>query len=291
MPIRFICPHCAAPAEVDDKFAGQVGPCAHCGKALTIPSLNGGVAPATHRTTTTIVIMLALFLGIAIVGAAVMAAFLVPAAASARDAARRAGCTGNLKQIATAMLQYESTYGSFPPAYIADKNGKPMHSWRVLLLPHLGQQDLYDRYRFDEPWDSPRNRKISDLAIGLFQCPAQPANRQPITNYMMVVGKDTISNGRDSRKVADITDGLKDTIMLVEVADSVVWWAEPEDLLFDVLNFSINGGKRQEISSYHPGGVNVLFCDGSVRFLKDSINPQLVKAMITIDEGEPVHAE
>jgi prepilin-type processing-associated H-X9-DG protein len=291
VPIQFICPYCAATTEVDDKLAGQVGPCAHCGKAITIPGLNGGFAPISRRTTTTVVILLAMVLGVAIVGAAVLAAILMPAASSARDAALRASCTGNLKQIAAAMLQYESTYGCFPPAYIADKRGKPIHSWRILLLPHLGHQDLYDRYRFDEPWDSPRNRRISDLAIGLFQCPAQPASKQPITSYMMVVGPHTISSGHESRKITEITDGLKDTIMLVEVADSTIWWAEPEDLRFDTLNFTINNGKRQEISSYHPGGVNTALCDGSVRLLKDSMNPQLVKAMITIDESDQVTAE
>lgn len=292
MPIQFICPHCAAVTDVDDKFAGQVGPCAHCGKPITIPSLGGGGVSVSRTTTTTIVIVLVMVLGAGVLGAALLAAFLMPGALTDRDAVLLRGrCSNNLKQIAAAMQQYETTYGCFPPAYIADKNGKPMHSWRVLLLPHLGYQDLYDRYRFDEPWDSPRNTRVTNLTIGLFQCPAQPANKQPTTNYMMVVGPHTISNGRESRKSTEITDGLKETIMLVEVADSVVWWAEPEDLRFDAINFTINGGKRQEISSYHPGGANAAYCDGSVRFLKDSLNPQLVKAMVTIDESEPTAAE
>ena len=79
--------------------------------------------------------------------------------------------------------------------------------------------------------------------------------------------------------------------MVVEVADSGTWWAEPHDLSFDQMNFKINNSKRQGISSYHPGGVNVAFCDGSVRFLNDSTNPQLVKAMLTIDGGEPIPPE
>lgn len=290
MPIQFICPHCAAITEVDDKYAGQEGPCAHCGKAITIPNPDEGGEPVSHHSTTTAVLILFLVLGAGLLGAAWLAVKWIPEG-SARDMALRASCAANLKQIAAAMLQYESTYGCFPPAYVADKNGKPMHSWRVLLLPHLGHQDLYDRYRFDEPWDSPRNRRISDLAIGLYQCPAQPAGRDPVTNYMMVVGPHTISNGREGRKIVEITDGLKDTIMLVEVADSNIWWAEPEDLRFDMLNCNINNGKRQEISSYHPGGVNASFCDGSVRFLHDSLNPQIVRAMLTIDAGESVPAD
>ena len=108
---------------------------------------------------------------------------------------------------------------------------------------------------------------------------------------MMVVGPHTISDGPHSRKAAEITDGLHNTIMLVEVADSGTWWAEPHDLRFDQINFKINSSKRQGISSYHPGGVNVAFCDGSVRFLRDSINPQLVRAMLTIDGGEQIPDE
>ncbi len=78
---------------------------------------------------------------------------LLPAVQSAGRVARRAVCQNNLKQIALALLYYHQTNGCFPPAYLADKNGKPMHSWRVLILPYLEQNSLYEQYRFDEPWD------------------------------------------------------------------------------------------------------------------------------------------
>jgi prepilin-type processing-associated H-X9-DG protein len=213
----------------------------------------------------------------------------LPVGAATRDAENQALCVHNLQQIAMAMREYEAAQGSFPPAYIVDIRGKPLYSWRVLLLPYLGQQDLYDRYHLDEPWDSENNRAVTDLAVELFQCPAQPDTKSPTTNYVMVVGPHTISNGRQSRTVTEITDGLANTIMLVEVADSDTYWAEPRDLQFDKLSFAVNGGKRQQISSYHRRGVNVAFCDGSVRMLKNSINPQLVKAMLTIDGGENVN--
>jgi len=106
----------------------------------------------------------------------------------------------------------------------------------------------------------------------------------------MVVGPHTISSGSEPRKIAEITDGLATTIMLVEVADSATWWAEPGDLHFDRLPFTINGSKRQGISSFHPNAANVVLCSGSVRFLNNSMNPQLVKAMLTIDGGEAVPA-
>ena len=128
----------------------------------------------------------------------------------------------------------------------------------VLLLPYLGQQDLYDQFHLEEPWNSENNQQVSKVPLELFQCPGQPDTKLATTNYMMVVGEHTISNGRQARKITEITDGLTDTILLVEVADSLVYWAQPEDLRFDKLTFTINGGKRQQISSYHRLGANVV---------------------------------
>jgi len=290
MPIHFTCPHCGVAAEVDQRFAGQTGPCANCSKAITIPG-NGADRSFVlrGRTVATSLIVLSAVVLVVIVGAVVM---LWPTASQPLEAARRAQCSDNLRRIALAMRNYEANNnGSFPPAYLPDKLGNPMHSWRVLLLPYLEQQDLYDRYRFDEPWDSANNRKITDLAIGFYQCPSQPVGNGSDTNYVMIVGPHTISKGEESRKIIEITDGLANTIMIVEVADSRIPWAEPYDLQFNQLSFKINGVKGKEISSYHPQGANAAFCDGSVRLLKNGTNPQLVKAMATIDGGESVTEE
>ncbi len=292
MSIHFICPHCAAATDIAEKYAGQTGPCAYCGKSITIPAVEGDVSVPRRSSRAVIIFILAGALGVAVLCVAVLAALLLPAVSSAREAARRMTCVNNMTQISLALRQYESANnGYFPPAFIPDKDGKPMHSWRVLLLPYLGQQDLYDRYRFNEPWDSPNNRVVSDLTLGLFQCPSQTATSEPTTNYMMVVGPRTITNGSESKKIDEITDGVADTILLVEVADSAVRWAEPVDLQFDKISFGINASKRQGISSHHPMGANVAFCDGSVRLLTNSTNPQLVKAMLTVDGGEKVERE
>jgi hypothetical protein len=302
MPIHFICPHCGAATDIDERLAGMTGPCAHCGKSITIPIPGGvSVVPSNGRIRK-LLSGVALVLGIIVLGVGATVEWLWPAAApllwpanpAGREAALRLSCVHNLQQIAAAMKQYDVVYGSFPPAFIADKNGKPMHSWRVLILPYLGLQDVYDRYRFDEPWDSVRNRAVTDLPIELFQCPGQPHAADLTTNYMMVVGPHTISNGPKGTKITDITDDPPTTIMVVEVADSDVRWAEPVDLRFDKMEFAINGRKRPGISSHHPRqrpqGVNVAFCDGMVRWLKNSINdnPRRVMAMLTIDGGETV---
>ena len=156
------------------------------------------------------------------------------------------------------------------------------------MLFRSSLKSLYDRYRFDEPWDSPHNKDVTNVVLDIYQCPSQPDRKDPTANYMVVVGEHALSDGPHGRTFKEIKDGLSDTILLVEVADSSTWWAEPVDLDFNKMSFKINGSRRQGISSYHAGGANVAFCDGSVRFLPDSTNPQLIKAMITIDGAEHV---
>jgi len=205
----------------------------------------------------------------------------------AREAPPRMQCTNNMKQIALAMHNYAQVNRCFPPAYVADKNGKPLYSWRVLLLPYIDCS--FGQYRLDEPWDSPNNRKISETATRIFQCPSSNhPSGDSTTDYMMVVGKHTFSDGPRGRKLAEFTDGLSNTIMIVEVADSGVNWAEPKDLEFDKIDFQINGPKKPGIGSHHANGCNIGFDDASVSYMPNSVAPEKIKAMLTIDGGEQV---
>ena len=99
---------------------------------------------------------------------------LMPAVATSHVAGNRAACGDNLKHIAMALHKYRQANGCFPPAYIADKNGKPMHSWRVLILPYLDQDALYKAYDFTEPWDGPTNKKLLALRRGSWLVAATP---------------------------------------------------------------------------------------------------------------------
>jgi len=148
---------------------------------------------------------------------------------------------------------------------------------------------LATAYHFDEPWNSPNNRKITEAAKSVFQCPTSDhPSGDCTTDYMMVVGKHTFSDGPRGRKLAEFTDGLSNTIMIVEVADSGVNWAEPKDLEFDKIDFKVNGPKKPGIGSHHANGCNIVICDGSVRYVTNSTAPEKVKVMLTIDGGEQV---
>ena len=100
-------------------------------------------------------------------------------------------CSNHLKQIGLALQNYHDAYGSFPPAYMADADGKPIHSWRVLILPYLEQKALYDKYSFDEPWDGPNNSQLHEAAISAYICPSRPGNSRTDTSFVAVVGAQT----------------------------------------------------------------------------------------------------
>ncbi len=197
-------------------------------------------------------------------------------------------CANNLKQIGLALHNYHDVYGCFPPAYVADENGRPMHSWRVLILPFLDRIDLYLQYRFDEPWDGASNRKLADVAVAVFNCPKDQATWSPMTSYVAVVGPDAAWPGSVPAKLGDITDGTSNTIPVVEVANSGIHWMEPRDLHVIQMARGINPKSGQGISSVHPGGAQVCLPDGSVWFLRETIRPEDLHALLTIAGGEPV---
>ena len=222
-----------------------------------------------------------------------LAALLFPAVHGPQGA-RRSTCSNNLKQIGLALHIYHDTYGSLPPAYVTDDNGRPVHSWRVLLLPFLEQQLLYGQYRFDEPWDGPNNIKLVEKMPSIFKCPSnKPEEETYTTNYVVVIGARTAWPGETTTQFSDITDGTSNTWLVVEVADSGIPWTEPRDLHVLQMAREINPLAGQGISSKHPGGAQVLLADGSVRFIdsagsKSSPDPEDVHRFLTIDDGEPV---
>jgi prepilin-type processing-associated H-X9-DG protein len=307
MPIDFTCTHCGATTNVADQYAGATGPCARCGQTITVPVAPGVLPPAgfdappkrgiSGGAIAAIVMVVALAV---ITPVAILIALLVPAVQAAREAARQVQCRNNLKQIALAVLNYEQVNGCFPPAYIADKSGKPMHSWRVLILPYLEENGLYQQYRFDEPWDGPHNKMLAPLMPSVYRCPSEPQQGGSLTSYLMLVGPHAISDGPKPRRLQDITDGTSNTILVAECATEEINWMEPRDLNAEKMVFTISGSERERsqhghksrgITSNHPGTACVAFCDGSVSALSSSTPPETVKAMTTIDGGEVISPE
>ena len=216
------------------------------------------------------------------------------AVGAAREASRFAWCNNMFKQYGLAYHNYCDKHGTFPPAYLLDDQRQPAHSWRVLVLSMMGESEIYDRYHFDEPWNGPNNQKLAarppdDYGFRLYVCPDDIHTGENDTSIVMPVGPEAISDGPSKRKISDITDGVANTIMLGEMSQSGIHWMEPRDLKTDEMSFKINDKSRPGFRSMHPGQVNVLFCDGAVRAVKDDVDPEVLKAAITISGGEPAH--
>jgi len=244
MPIPFTCPHCGMQTNVADEYAGQSGPCVSCGRTITVPvgpvGVAGSAPPARSRGLGVLVVALAGLAVLFVACGGILVALLLPAVGSAREAARRAQCTNNLKQIALAMHNYHNKYQCLPPAYLADKNGKPMHSWRVLLLPYMEEQMLYDQYRFDEPWNGPNNAMLANRMPSVFRCPSDTsAKAATTTNYVVITGPKTVFEGAKSTTFGDIKDGLSNTLLVLEVPGASANWMDPSGTTMEELNLAM----------------------------------------------------
>lgn len=302
MTIPFTCPHCGAQTNVGDEFAGRSGPCYQCGVTVTIPAQAGSgipfgnqygsvAAPTARKSsgmTWVIVAVAAVPILLCVVGISI--ALLLPAVQAARQAAWKAQCNNNLKELGLALHMYHETHGSFPPPYLADANGKPIHSWRVLLLPFLDEADLHARYDYSEPWNGPHNQQLAAEMPKIFQCPsATDSSNTSMTHYVAVVGPGYFFDADRLNRYADVLDGLSQTIALVESSGSFganVHWMSPEDLSADSLNAIINGQPGPAIGSVHTGGAHLLMGDGSVHFVQDNLPMTTLRGMLTKDGRE-----
>ncbi|MFN0054657.1 MAG: DUF1559 domain-containing protein [Planctomycetales bacterium] len=215
--------------------------------------------------------------------------FLVPAVRDAREAARRTQCRGHFYGISMALSNYHDAYGSYPPAFIADEQGRPMHSWRVLILPFIDETELYRKYRFDEAWDGPHNRQLHDSIVRLYNCSSeQPKEASPYTSYVAVIGPETFWRKENLTRDSDITDPRNSTLVVVEIAHSFIHWMEPRDLEMSHMSFPVNPTTGKGISSSHKGGAHVLFADGEARLLPDTLSADAVRSLLTIS-GQEIH--
>ncbi len=216
--------------------------------------------------------------------AGVLVALLLPAVQAAREAARRAQCVNNLKLIGLGMHNYQSVQGALPGPSINDKQGKPLLSWRVAILPYVEQAELYNKFKLDEPWDSPHNRALLKEMPPTYVCPSRAVTEPYTTHYRVFTGKGALFEQGKATTIAEITDGTSNTLMVVE-ANEAVPWTKPDELVFNpAAPPSLFGA-----GSVHPGIFNVLFADGSVRFIKNSIGLDVVRALIMRAGGERIN--
>ncbi len=243
---------------------------------------NPGAFVKRDGTTLTASVTLPKELVVAVGGVAgIGAGLLLPAVQKVRAAAARMQSANNLKQIGLAIHSYHDVNGHFPQD-IVDKNGKPLLSWRVAILPYIEQDNLYKQFKLDEPWDSANNKPLSQFTIKTFLSP-QAVLQDPggKTNYQGFAGPGTVFEPGKKIKIADVTDGLSNTIMVIETADAVDW-AKPGDIPFDPKK------PLPKLTSVGAEGMTqVAMCDGSVRAVNlKAVSEQTLKNAITRADGE-----
>ncbi len=193
--------------------------------------------------------------------------------------------TNNLKQIGLAMHSYHDVHGAFP-SNSYDKDGKPLLSWRVQILPYLEQQALYQQFKLNEPWDSPTNKPLAKVVIRTYGVPGRPT--EPGLTYFQCFTqpKNSKDNARPFLKEGqtkglqyqNIPDGTSNTIMVAEAADPVIW-SKPDDMMYEA-------GKPIPKLGGPNGRFTLLWCDGSVRtFRRGQIDDTNLRNVITGNDG------
>ena len=214
----------------------------------------------------------------------ILIAFLLPAISDSRGLHLRA-CTGNLERITAALNNYQNRYGCLPPPCVYNASGRPMHSWRVLILPFFEHEELYAQwyaeYDFNEPWDGPNNRKLLEHKPYSYSCVDDPGAHKEgamTTSYVTVVGSKAAwqLNERTTLREPGLQGQMESTIVLVEMADSGIPWTEPNDLCIDDLHdaqsnsrLSIHGRHLHKYSPFYHDALSwqAVLADGHVQLL------------------------
>jgi hypothetical protein len=237
--------------------------------------------------------------GVGMVLNGVLAYFaLVYSVGRVREAAANVQSQNNLKMIGLSLQNYASTYqGNLPPAAVYDRNGKPLYSWRVLLLPFLESNNLYNQFHLDEPWDSPHNRQFIQMMPKVYQAPGVTTAEPGLTFYQVFTGPETPFPtagaglqpfpmlGKPGLQVPPLSgigripDGTSNTFGVVEAADPVPW-TKPDDLVYDAR------GPFPRLGGAFKNHFNAAFLDGSVRRVSKSADEHLLRAYINPNTGQ-----
>jgi hypothetical protein len=218
---------------------------------------------------------------------------LLPCAQKIRDDEGWERSINRISQIALAMENYHGVYGKLPPAVVRGKDGHPLYSWRVLLLPLLEEHQVYERFHLDEPWDSPHNQALLKEPLVSYN----PFGRDDLelTRYQVLIGPGTAFE-KDGLTWADFLDGRANTLLVVEAGEPVPW-SKPVDLTYDPSKPlpPLGAGFTTPVhflcyEVWRKPGFVACFADGSDCFIPASTDEKTIRGFITRNGGEKVDA-
>ena len=233
----------------------------------------------------------------------VLLGLLLPAFEEASESFRITACRGHIGDLAKAIGNKIKKDGALPQAVVRDKEGQPLHSWRVSVLPFMEQQPLFDKYDWTQPWDGPINQRLV-MTGDFFACYRYPNSGFTLgqTNFFAILGSQTAWPTDRGLSASELTDGAGNTILLLEVYGLGVPWRKPRDLSFDEALELLMGSAPDRLAHHRydkPGyfyhtppktsrGVHAAFADGTVRFLPVPLPEEMVQAMLTANAGDEV---
>jgi hypothetical protein len=182
-----------------------------------------------------------------------------------------------------AMHGYEDKHGRLPPAVVYGADGQPLYSWRVLILPFIGEEDLYKQFKLDEPWNSPHNiQLLAKMPPAYAIMPPSQARRAPAYHTIchVFVGPGAAFEGRDGKSLkTDFPDGTSRTLLIVEAGQPVPW-TKPDELHYDPK------GPLPELKGVFRDSFRAAFGDGSVRHIPSNVSERTLRALITRNAGD-----
>ena len=197
---------------------------------------------------------------------------------------KRGEASKNLRKIAVGFHEYHAANNGFLSSVYVSEQGKK-YSWRIEILPYIGEKDLYDQYRFDEEWNSPHNQKVTSRMPDFFRSDSDDQDTTN-TSWFLLIGPDGAIKPDGPRNIHEISnaDGTSKTIIAIE-AKRDMHWAKPADILVDPKK------GMPMLGGYHEGGFHVAFADASVHFIDEKIDPKLLWSLFTFDGGERINTQ
>ena len=242
---------------------------------------------------------------IAIIG--ILVALLLPAVQAAREAARRMQCSNNLRQIGIGLNHYHQSLESFPPGGVEwrpfNNTTKRQIAWSAYLLPYIEQQNVYAALDLETPFDSPENAVAAATVINMYICPTSPGGGELVKgrgpcDYGGIYGERIASPNNPPKgvmlydraiRLAEIRDVASNTLI---IAEDSAWpdgqWINGRNIFDQAYAINSAPAFENDIRSLHPGGAMAVLCDGSVRFLSESMDLETLAAICTRDKGEVV---